>query len=113
MFNRLLPLNDTDFWWLRYVLGIAVPIGLWAWGLYSIVTQNSYIYWRRVGFVPVHGEQAILIGVASIGVALAFFAYCYAQYHEKMGFYYQWLFVPGALLAIGGYWWCNWIFIAS
>jgi hypothetical protein len=114
MSNGLLPMNDTDFWWLRYGLGLALPVALAAWGAYSILTHHSYAIWAmryRFWFVRVEGEQAVLMGVAYIGMALMLFAHCYAQYHEKMGFYYQWLLAPGALLAGGGVMWCSWIFL--
>jgi hypothetical protein len=114
VFKSLLPLNDTDFWWLRYGLGVAVPAALAAWGVYSIVTLHSYAIARMgrgIQFIPVKGEQAALMGVAYLGMALIFFANCYAQYHEKMGFYYQWLLVPGWLLTAGGIVWCSWLFL--
>jgi|GEM_PF-3558912 len=116
MANSQLPLNDTDFWWLRYFLGIAVPIGLFIWGLYSLVTMHSYTVWwlgrGRLNFVPVGGQQAVLMGIAYLGVAVALFAKCYAQYHERMGYFYQWILAPGMLLAGGGVVWCSWIFLA-
>jgi hypothetical protein len=111
MSNRLLPIGDNDFWWLRYILGLAVPIGFAGYGVYSLVTQHSYTYARRLGFVPVSGEQALLMGATYIGIALVLFGNCYAQYHEKMGFYYQWIVAPGALLVIGGFLWCSWLFL--
>jgi hypothetical protein len=114
MSNRLLPLNDTDFWWLRYVLGVAVPAALTAWGVYSIVTLHSYAIGRMgrgIQFIPVKGEQAILMGVAYIGVAVMLFSNCYAQYHESMGFYYQWLLASGALMTTVGVLWCSWLFL--
>jgi hypothetical protein len=111
MSNRMLPLSETDFWWLRYGLGIAVPLPFIGCGIYSIVTQHSYTYLRNVGFVPVEGKQAILMGIACIGIALSLFANCYAQYHEKMAYYYQWILGPGAILAGGGFLWCSWIFL--
>jgi hypothetical protein len=115
MSNRLLPLDDPGYWWLRYVLGIAAPIALLGLGLYSIMARHSYAITatrhRRViiWFVPVQGEQAILMGVAYIGIAVVLFAYCYAQYHEKLGFYYEWILAPGGILACGGILWCSWI----
>jgi hypothetical protein len=112
MGNSQLPMNDTDFWWLRYVLGIAIPIALTVYGAYSIVTLHSYTYGRRVGFIPVEGEQAMLMGIFYSSIALALFANCYAQYHEKMGNYYQWMLGTGALLAGGSFLWCWWIFLA-
>ncbi|HEV3271849.1 MAG TPA: hypothetical protein VGZ93_06685 [Candidatus Methylacidiphilales bacterium] len=112
--NRQLPLNDTDFWWLRYVLGIAVPVVLTMWGIYSIVTRHSYAIWAlrySLRFVPVEGKQAILMGVAYLGIAIILFANCYAQYHDKMGFYYQWILAPGVIMAGGGIFWCGSIFL--
>ncbi len=116
MSNRLLPLCDTDYWWLRYVLGIAVPIVLVSCSVYSLATMHSYAIWALrytlFRFVPVEGEQAILMGIAYLGMAMMLFANCYAQYHEKMGYFYQWIFVPGILLAGGGILWCSWIFLS-
>ena len=114
--NSQLPVSGPDFWWLRYGLGVAVPIALAIWGAYSIATLHSYAIWcdryvRGLDFVKVNGEQAVLMGIAYWGVALAFFASCYAQYHYKMGFYYQWLVAPGVILAIGGVLWCSLIFL--
>jgi hypothetical protein len=109
--NSLLPIGDTDFWWLRYGLGIAAPIPLSVWGVYSIVTQHSYTYGRRIGIIPVHGEQAVLIGLACIGFALILFSNCYAQFHKTMGFFYQWILALGVLLGGGGILWCNALFL--
>ena len=107
--NHKVPIYDLSFWWLRYSLGIAVPLALLAWGMYSIVTLHSYFISRyRPFLVPLEGEQAVLIGVAYIGIALMLFANYYVQYHKTMGFYYQWLLTPGALLTIGGILGCCW-----
>ena len=114
MSNSLLPMSDTDFWWLRYFMGIAVPIALSVYGIYSILTRHSYAVWgwrSHVQFVPVEGEQAVLMGAAYLGIALALFANCYAQYHEKMGYYYQWLLAAGMLAAGVSVCWCSWIFL--
>ncbi len=113
MSNRQLPLSDTDFWWLRYGLGIMLPIALAAWSLYSLVSGHSYAIWSDrhhflfLYFMPVTGEQAVIMGLAYLGMAVMLFANCYAQYHEKMGYYYQWIMAPGALLAGGGIIWCS------
>jgi len=116
-----MPLTNTDinFWWLRYFCGLALPVVLAVWGIYSIISLHSYAIWLNAGisgrsfiaFVPVEGKQAVLVGVAYLGIALALFANCYAQYHEKMGFYYQWLLAPGLLLAGFGFLWSTWIFV--
>lgn len=114
MSNSLLPLNDTDYWCLRYVMGITLPMIFIADGLYSVLTRHSYTVWslaRHLRVVPVQGEQAVLMGVAYLGVAIALFANCYMQYHEKMGFYSLWILALGALLAGGGELWCSWIFL--
>jgi hypothetical protein len=111
--------TDTNFWWLRYFCGWALPLLLVFWGIHSIISLHSYAIWFNVGvygksliaFVPVEGKQAVLVGVAYMGIALALFANCYAQYHEKMGFYYQWILATGALLAGVGFFWCSWIFL--
>jgi len=114
------PLGDADFWWLRYFCGLALPLVLVLWGIYSMISLHSYAIWLNagisgrslIGFVPVEGKQAILMGVAYLGIALALFANCYAQYHDKMGFYYQWILAPGTILAGGGICWCSWIFFS-
>ena len=110
------PAYDLSFWWLRHGLGIATPIALVRGGIYSLLSLHSYAIWcdryvRGLYFVKVDGEQAVLMGVAYLGMALTFFASCYAQYHSKMGFYYQWLVAPGIILAIGGVLWCSFIFL--
>jgi hypothetical protein len=109
----MLPLNDTDFWWLRYGLGIALPIPITLFAVYSVVMRHSYVYWRSRGLVPVEGTQAIVAGVAYLGIALMFFANCYLQYHEKMAYSYHWYLGAGALMATVGTLWCSWIFIAG
>jgi hypothetical protein len=109
----MLPLNDTDFWWLRYGLGIALPVLIGIFGLDSIVTQHSYVLWRRGGIVPIHGLQAVVMGVAYLGIALMLFANCYLQYHEKGAWYYEWPLGVGALMTAVGAIWCMWIFIAG
>jgi hypothetical protein len=109
----MLPLSDTDFWWLRYGLGIALPVPVALFGIYSIVLQHSYFYLRRVGFVPLHGLQAVVAGVMYLGIALMLFSNCYLQYHEKWAWYFQWpLGLGGAMTAVGAFW-CMWIFIAG
>ena len=114
MSNGLLPMGNTDFWWLRYVLGIAAPVLLTGCGIYSILARHSYAIWglrSHMQLVPVEGEQAVLMGAAYLGIALALFANCYAQYHEKMGYYYQWLLAAGMLAAGVSVCWCSWIFL--
>jgi hypothetical protein len=115
--NNQLPLNDTDFWWLRYVCGLVLPIGLAIFGVYSLISRHSYALIRTGGralhFVPVQGEQAILMGVAYLGVALILFANCYAQYHETMAYWYQWILALGLLATLFGMGWCSWIFITG
>jgi hypothetical protein len=115
--NNQVPLGDTDFWWLRYFCGLALPVVLAIYGDYSILSLHSYAVWINAGIsgkplialIPVEGKQAILMGVAYLGIALALFANCYAQYHEKMGFYYQWILAPGVIVAGVGLFWCSWI----
>jgi hypothetical protein len=113
----MLPQSDTDFWWMRYGLGVIAPLVSTAWGLCSIVTQHSYVLLRRgpsvLAFMPVHGLQAILVGIAFLGLALALFSNFYGQYHEKMAYYYQWPMACGLVLMIGGSLWSSWIFIAG
>ena len=104
--------RDADFWWLRYGAGIALPALLAIAGLYSVITRHSYAVWAQrfsVKLVPVTGEQAILWGIAYLGVALALLSNCYLQYDEKMAYYYQWPLGLGALLASGGILWYAWI----
>jgi hypothetical protein len=113
MANRMLPLNDTDFWWLRYGLGIALPIPVALFGIYSMISQHSYVYWRGSGFVPVHGTQAVVMGAVYLGIAIMFFANCYLQYNEKWAYSYQWPLGLGALMTAVGTIWCSWIFIAG
>jgi hypothetical protein len=105
--------TDSDFWWLRYFCGLALPIPLALYGVFSMITRHSYTFWRRSGFVPVTGFQAVLVGMAYLGLALILFANCYAQYHEKMAYHYQWFLAPGAILTVVGSLWCTWIFIAG
>ena len=108
-------LSETNFRLMRYGLGLAVPIGFSGYGIYSLVTQHSYAIWAMRGYgirlVPVFSEQAMLMGAAYFGLALVLFGNCYAQYHEKMGYYYQWIVGPAALLAGGGVLWSSWIFL--
>jgi len=51
------------------------------------------------------------MGVASLGAALYCFSQGYAQYHEKMGWYYQRPLAAGALIAGAGVLWCGWLFL--
>ena len=115
MSNSLLPMNNTDFWWIRYGLGILAPLVLAAIGLLSLYTRHSDAIWsqgRRITLVPVSGEQAILMGFAYIGMALMLFGNYFAQYHERMAYFYEWFTAVGAILAGGGIVWCSWIFLA-
>jgi len=111
----MLPLNDTDFWRLRYVCGVALPVAFALCGLYSMISLHSYTIWAGRGYgvhlVAVSGEPALLMGAAYIGIALVLFGNCYAQYHDKMGYYYQWIVGPGAILAGGGVIWCSWLLL--
>jgi hypothetical protein len=109
----MLPLNDTDFWWLRYGLGLALPVPMALFGAYSIVARHSYVYWLRSGLVPVHGTQAVFAGVAYLGLALMFFSNCYLQYDEKAGFHYGWPLALGAIMTAVGALACMWLFIAG
>ena len=103
-----IPIGEADFWWMRHGLGIALPAALILWGLYSIISQQSYmISIRPIALIPVQGEQAVLMGIASLGGALACFFSCYGQYHEKMGWYYQWPATVGMLIMASGILWCG------
>jgi hypothetical protein len=114
MLKNKVPLYDLSFWWLQRGLGILLPSALTVAGIYSIVTHHAYFISRNQPYyVPLRGEQAVLIGVAYIGIAVMLFANCYAPYHQKMGFYDQWLLALGAVLAGGGILWCCWISWAS
>lgn len=115
MGNSQLPMSDTDFWWMRYFVGIFLPIVFASVGSISLFTRHSAAIWSSRGsgiqIIPVSGEQAILMGFAYIGIAMLLFAEYYAQYHERMGFYYQWIELPGAILSGGGILWCSLIFL--
>ncbi len=51
------------------------------------------------------------MGSAYLGLALTLFGGCYAQYHDRMGFYYQRFSIPGLLMFIFGIIWCAWIYL--
>ncbi|HEY0258097.1 MAG TPA: hypothetical protein VGC39_11685 [Candidatus Methylacidiphilales bacterium] len=110
-----MPLYDIDFWWKRYFGGLAIPVCLATYGAYSLISGHSYAlkspmqppFYRSVlHFIRVQGEQALLTGLAYIGIALMLFAYCYVQYNERMIAGYQGILALGALLAFGGIFWC-------
>jgi hypothetical protein len=104
--------RDADFWWLRYFCGIALPAFFGIAGACSLIFRHSYAVWAprySIKFVPVEGEQAILWGIAYLGVALALFANFYMQYHDKMGFYYEWPLALGMIAAGGGIMWYVWL----
>jgi hypothetical protein len=120
MSNSQLPIGDTDFLWLRYFCGLVLPLALLVGSIYSIIFRHSYSVWFNIGissghrgvwFVPVQGKQAVLMGMAYLGVAGMLFANCYAQYHDKMAYHYQWILAAGALFAGVGFFWCSWIFL--
>jgi hypothetical protein len=107
--------RDADFWWLRYFGGIVLPACLSLGGIVSIILQRSYAVWAvrfSLKFVPVTGEQAVLWGIAFLGVALALFANCYMQYHDKMGFHYEWPLAAGIIAAAGAIIWYGWSVMA-
>jgi hypothetical protein len=114
MSNRLLPLCNTDFWWLRYFCGLALPVGFTVLGIYSLISRHSYApidgIHRGIYFTSVYGWQAIAMGVTYLGLALTLFGNCYAQYHEKMAYYYEWFAGPGALTLSAGFIWFLWTF---
>jgi hypothetical protein len=105
--------TDADFWWLRYFCGLALPVGFMALGIYSLISLHSYSPFdarhRGIYFVSVYGRQAVAMGVAYLGLAVTLFGNCYAQYHDTMAYYYQWIAAPGALMFILGIAWCCWI----
>ncbi len=86
--NRMLPLNDTDFRWLRYGLGIVLPLALTAGGIYSILTLHAYAIsgYRGMRLIPVEGRQAIFMGVAYIGIAVMFFPIATRNITKKWAF---------------------------
>jgi hypothetical protein len=108
MSNRLLPLNDTDFWWLRYFCGIALPACFATFGIYSLISHHSISpidgIHRGIYFTSVYGWQAVAMGVTYLGCALTLFGNCYAQYHEKMAYYYEWFAGTGALTVTAAIW---------
>jgi hypothetical protein len=109
--------NDADFWWLRYFCGLVLPLGLAVLGAYSLIFLHSYApfdgHHRDFHFVSVYGRQALAMGVAYLGLSLTLFGNCYAQYHARMVYIYQWIAGPGALMLIVGISWCSWIYIAG
>jgi len=106
-------ISDAKFARLKYGCGLIVPAVLSLWGLFCIVTRLSYIPWRDSGsqsirITTIHGEAAIAFGIAFIGMAVAFFGEYYAQYHNRMGFYYQRYLGAGVITFLFGSFWCAW-----
>jgi hypothetical protein len=107
--NSQLPLNNTDFWWLRYFCGLVLALGFGLLAIYSLTSLHSYSpidgIHRGIYFTSVYGWQAVAVGVTYLGVAFMLFGNCYAQYHEKMGYYYQWIAGTGALTFAASFIW--------
>ena len=111
-----LPLNDTDFWWVRYVLGIALPIGLLAYGIHSLISGHSFAValavrggYNHQMFIPVLGNEARCMGAGYLGMALALFGQCFAQYQETLGNFYEWIVAAGLVVAAIGVMSCSWL----
>ena len=109
--------TDTDFWWLRYFCGLALSLAVAILAGYSLISLHSYAPFdgrhRGIHFVSVEGTLAQAMGIMYLGIALMLFGSCYAQYQEKMAYYYQWIVLPGALMMISGIIWFFWIHLAG
>lgn len=59
--------------WLKWIVGVLVPLAMIAFGISAVVTQHATI--GRRGAVALTGTNATAIGVAWIGLAL--FLHCH------------------------------------
>ena len=117
MSKCIFPPSPTEFWITRWFFGIACSLSFLAYGLYSILSRNSYAVglarFYGIVFVEVSGLQAALMGMAYIGIALALFSKCYAPYSKRLSGYDEYGGAFGLLVAIIGIGWCSWIFLTE
>jgi hypothetical protein len=114
--DSILPPHATDFWIKRWFFGVILPTLFLIFGMYSILTEHSYAMgrtYRRLSLVEVTGFQAILMGVAFLGGALALFSYCYVTDSERFSSISKYGVAGGLFCAAVGVCWCSWIFLAG
>lgn len=68
------PLDDT---WNKWVVGLAVPIGLALLGLSKFIWPHAVLYGSRGRSLTLTGWDAVLYGAAFLGAAL----FLHARFH--------------------------------
>ena len=80
--TSILPEQSAVFWTKKWLLGLVLPVPLWLYGSYSIVTRHSYAMETRNHLVPVEGWQAVFSGVFLLGLGLVLFCNYFAPYSK-------------------------------
>jgi hypothetical protein len=116
----MLPEHPTDFWIRRWFFGVGVSFSLIICGVSSLILQHSYAIGKigRWGYgkwvvVEVYGFQAVLMGLAYLGLGVALFSYAYAPYSEKFAAMENYGMAGGLFVATIGVCGCTWIFLAG
>lgn len=72
--SPILPEHPADFWTKKWLLGVVLPVPVWLYGSYSILTRHSYAMEMRNHWVPVVGWQAVFAGIFLVGLGLVLFS---------------------------------------
>jgi len=106
----------SNAWWAKYLGGVVVPILFAFAAAHAFATGHSFAIGKmfmRIVFVPVYGFQAFLMGSAFIGASLAFFAYCFMRYDERLCAFYEYVLGLALLATAVSLGWCSAIFFTG
>jgi hypothetical protein len=115
--ESILPSHPTDFWIKRWFFGVGISCMLNVIGVASLVFQHSYAIGSagrsHSTLVEVFGFQAILMGVAYLGLGLSLFSYAFAPYSDRLSAFSEYGIAVGLPIAAVGMMWCSWIFLTG
>lgn len=109
--SPILPEHSADFWTKKWLLGVVLPVPMWLYGSYSILTRHSYAMEMRNHWVPVVGWQAVFAGIFLVGLGLVLFSNCYAPYSRWFSRWSDWGTCVGLVATVVGITVAEWSFL--
>ena len=94
------PLGDA---WSKWGLGIAVPSLIAAYGLSRVILRHAVLYGRRGTSMPLSGWDAVVFGIAILGVALCMHAHYFWSNSNRLAEYAELGKVIGLLVGVSGF----------
>lgn len=106
MFNRRIsfdlgdePMGDA---WSKWGLGVVVPILIATYGLSRAILRHVVLFGRRGSSMPLSGWDAVVFGIAVLGVALFMHAHYFWSNSNRLAEYAELGKVIGLLVGLSG-----------